>query len=300
MRVFLVISLLFCCLSVSLSQKTNPFTVYHNEDTSSAQVTSVPPVNIDADLNKIEGDNPFNVSHIPIRKNQYKKIESLNTTQSDSNKENISISYLPLWIIFLSLCLLAAMLYLDRNHINTLFRSVLNDNFLRMKSFESDSNRLWPYAIGYGLFVVNISLFISLTLTNVFSVNQSHLLFWCLLFTALFFVGKHIVNALFSWVFNYEKEAKIYHFLIISLRNIMSIFYLSLNIIYVFGSQSWHKSIALIGVVIYIIFLLSRYYRGINISRNYINSNFFQFFIYFCAFELAPWVIIYKLVNDLL
>jgi len=249
---------------------------------------------------KLQGDNPFSLSHIPIRKNQYEKIESLKAIQSDNVKETISISYLPLWVASFSLCLLAYMLYYKRSHMNVILRSLLNDNYMRMTSYDENSGRSVPYLIGYIIFIINVSLFIYMLLQNVFNVNSSYLLAKTLGALSLFFIGKHLVGAFFAYIYNYNKESENYHFLIITMRNLLGIIFLALNIIFVFGSQGWYKIIGMIGLVIFLIFLLSRYYKGIKIARTYINSHFFQFFIYFCAFELAPWVIVYKMVSDLL
>lgn len=288
---------------VCLSQDTNPFSVFHGEDTISAPIISVNATTAatnEQELNKLKVENPFTISHIPIRKNQYKKIESLKTTQKSSDKETISISYIPLWIMCLSLCLLAFMLFLKRNHINVLLRSIMNDNFMRMTGYDENQGRSWPYLIGYMLFIINVALFIVLVLQRVFDVKQSYMILWGIIFCTVFFVGKHLVAGFFSWVFNYDKESGFYQFMIISFRNIMSLIFLALNIVFVFGSPDWSKALAMLGVGVFLMFLLSRYYKGIKIARSYINSNFFQFFIYFCAFELAPWIIIYKLVKDLL
>jgi hypothetical protein len=298
-----LIFLLYVSKTTCFSQDNNPFSVYHGKDTIAVATTSTTnsaEVADQADLNKLDGENPFTISHIPIRKNQYKKIESLRTSQQSSDKETISISYLPLWIAFLSLCLLAYMLFLKRNHINVLIRSALNDNFLRMTSYDEDFGKTWPYVLGYSLFIINISLFIFLLLQKVFSINQSNILLWVFLACVVFFVGKHLVGSFFAWIYGIEKEMQLYQFLINCFRNIMSLIFLGLNIILVFGSQNWSKAIGIVGIGVFLIFLLSRYYKGIKIARTYINSHFFQFFIYFCAFEFSPWIVTYKVVQDLL
>jgi len=297
-RIILILNICFCSSHTIFSQENNPFSIYHGEDT--VAVTDIVPISpaIAEDI-KLQGDNPFSLSHIPIRKNQYEKIESLKAIQSDNVKETISISNLPLWVASFSLCLLAYMLYYKRSHVNVILRSLLNDNYMRMTSYDENSGRSVPYLIGYIIFIINVSLFIYMLLQNVFDVNSNYLLVKTLGVLSLFFIGKHLVGAFFAYIYNYNKESENYHFLIITMRNLLGIIFLVLNIIFVFGSHGWYKVIGMIGLIIFLIFLLSRYYKGIKIARTYINSHFFQFFIYFCAFELAPWVIVYKMVNDL-
>jgi len=281
------------------AQDTNPFSIYRTQTDSAEQIAAVIPVNeTEEPVTKLEGDNPFSVSHIPIRKNQYKKIESLKAVPRQ-NKETISIAYLPLWIILGSLCALAYILFLKKNHLQILFRSILNDNFLRMTSYDEAGGQTQPYFLGYLLFIVNISLFLTFIAQKIFDANESYLLLKIFSVCSLFFVAKHLVISFFSWVFEFTKEADLYQFTIVTFRNILAVSFLTLNILFVFGGSGWSKFLAATGILIFIIALLSRYYKGIRIARNYINNNFFHFFIYFCALEIGPWVICYKMAKGL-
>ena len=67
-----------------------------------------------------------------------------------------------------------------------------------------------------------------------------------------------------------------------------------------FGRPEWIKSLAIVGSFFFVIALLSRYYKGLRIGQNQLNGYFFHFFLYFCAFEFAPWILIYTAVRDLI
>ena len=290
-KYFFIVAFILGLHTMAISQKTNPFDVYHKEDT-------VPkPVILDTELetsNKLEGENPFSISHIPIRKNQYKQIEQLNI-QSSQEKENISIAYLPLWLLAISLCFLAYMLFVKKSHILSLLRSLSNDNFLKLTQYEQNGGRSIVYFLGYMLFLINFSLFLFLVMQSVFESGPQYNLGYIFLAITAFFLGKHIVIGTISWVFEFQKEAQLYDFTIITIRNILAIIFLSLNILFVFGPAIWSKGLAVAGAFFFIIFLISRYYKGLKIGRKYLNSNIFHFFLYFCALELTPWIIVYKL-----
>jgi len=114
-----------------------------------------------------------------------------------------------------------------------------------------------------------------------------------------FFLGKHLVNLFISWIFEFSKESKLYDFTTITLYNLLAIVVLGLNIVLVFGRNSWVQPIATLMVFLFIISLLSRYYKGIRIGQSQLNSYFLHFFLYFCAFEFSPWIIVYTIVKDL-
>jgi len=294
---FLLIIFFMGISQLANSQLNNPFDVYHVEDTVPKAVILEEVVD-EVTSNKLEGDNPFNISHIPIRKNQYKQIEQL-AIQPDQEKENISIAYSPLWILAISLCFLAYMLFVKKSHLLGLLRSLSNDNFLKLMHYEQNGGRSVVYFLGYCLFLINFALFLYLVVQNVFTTSVNAGLVVIFLGVLGFFIGKHIVIGLVSWIFEFQKEAQLYNFTIITIRNLLAIIFLTINILFVFGPSIWSKALAIIGAFFFIIFLISRYYKGIKIGRRYVNNNIFHFFLYFCAFELSPWLIVYKLANGI-
>jgi len=301
MKHLVIVFLLILISNFGYGQENNPFDIYRSQDTIVETISAEPEVEEEVPAEpstKLDVENPFSISHIPIRKNQYQQIESLKTTRNDVQKENISIGYLPLWLIIFSLCLLAYMLFLKKNHIAVLLKSLMNDNFLKLTNYEENGGKSIPYVLGYLLFLLNFGLFVYLTFSKIFDARIPHILvfFGTIL---LFFVGKHIVNAFFAWTYELEKETQVYDFTIITIRNLMSVIFLTFNILLVFGPDIWAKAIASVGAFIFISFLLSRYYKGLRIGRFYLNNYFFHFFLYFCAFEISPWIVVYKLVSDL-
>jgi len=190
-------------------QTHNPFSIIRSDSVvEEAVLEEIVPVD---ESTKIEGDNPFTVSHIPIRKNQYDEIERLAISRSNV-EENISLSYLPLWLIVLSLCLAAYMLFIKKDHIGVLIRSLTNENFMRLSNNEVNGGKSVPYVLGYFIFLLNIALFVFLYLTKQFDISVSFLYLKILLLTVVFYIGKHAVNSFFSWVFHLRKESRLYDF----------------------------------------------------------------------------------------
>lgn len=277
----------------------NPFSIIRTSSDTIVQQEN--PQTETGDVNevitKLEVDNPFTVSHIPIRKNQYEEIERL-AISNTTVEENISLGYLPLWIIIGSMCLLAFLLFTRKDHLAILVRSIMNDNFMKMTNYENDGGKSIPYIIGYLIFILNVALFIFLYLTKQHGYQGRYLFFAVLGAVSVFFLGKHLLNSIFSWVFHLTKESKLYDFTIISFYNLLAVIFLVLNIFLVFGQLSWLKPISIAAVLFFIIALLSRYYKGIRIGQSQLNNYFVHFFLYFCTFEFSPWIIVFTLVRD--
>ncbi|MGA0231451.1 MAG: DUF4271 domain-containing protein, partial [Saprospiraceae bacterium] len=239
----------------------------------------------------------YSVSHKPNRKNQYQQIEQLKNRDS-SAEESISISYLPLWVIAFSMSLLAFVLVRRKHHIMSLLRSIFNVNLMRLMANEENNGLSISYLSGYLLFLINLALFIFLVGDKTFANGMQWGYFMIFIAALAFFWGKHLFLFLFGKLYEFEKEATLYGFTIVSFYNILGLFFLSFNILLLFGPDSWIRPIAILGIGVFLIFLISRYYKGLYIARNYLNRNFFHFFLYFCAFELSPWVMLYSLFRD--
>jgi len=243
-RPWVAIVLWLMACGSSYAQVKNPFDIIRSEGDTLVEEQVQTPQSLEEAV-KIDTDNPFSVDHIPIRKNQYQQIENL-TTSTRQAEENISLSYMPLWILMASMCMLAYMLFIKKDHLTVLIKSLFNDNFMRMTNYEENSGMSAVYIIGYLMFVINFALFLYLVSVKHFGVNMSYLYLILLGVTIAFFFG------------------------------------------------------ALGGVIIFIIFLLSRYYKTLRIGQSQLNNNFFHFFLYFCTLEFSPWVIVYKVVKDLI
>lgn len=293
--------LLFVLVGIApiAAQVDNPFSIIRSAaDTIEKQIVPTAETEVEEKVStKLEVDNPFTVSHIPIRKNQYKEIERL-AISNRTVEENISLAYLPLWIIIGSLCLLAYLLFNKKDHLAILVRSIMNDNFMKMTNYEQDGGRSIPYLVGYLIFILNVALFLFLYVTKQYNYNSKYLFIAVLGAVCVFFIGKHLVNTFFSWVFHLTKESRLYNFTIITFHNLLAVIFLILNIFLVFGQLSWLKPISIAAVLFFLIALLSRYYKGVRIGQSQLNNYFVHFFLYFCAFEFSPWIIVFTLVRD--
>lgn len=287
-------SLLCLCLFVLHSEaQENPFDIVRSNSDS----TAIAPVDIRQDddvQTKIEGDNPFSVTHIPIRQNQEQEIAQLKTIPSQADK-SIDINYLPLWLGILSLILLALQLIVRRDHILLVIRTIFNNNLMRLTAYENNNGWSTAYLLGYLLFLLNLALLLFYNLQPQMAGTTVGIYFALLGAVALFFLGKHLLLSLFALLFEFTKHSAVYSFTILSFYNLMAVILVCLNLILVFGPASWVRIFTVIAVVIFIIITLSRHYKGIVIARKYVDQHFFHFFLYFCAFEISPWIVLYSL-----
>jgi hypothetical protein len=111
--------------------------------------------------------------------------------------------------------------------------------------------------------------------------------------TAIYFI-KFIGLKIFGWVFNMQEAAESYIFIVFIVNKMIGILLLPFLILLAFSpgavySVSFTLSLVLIGGLLAYRFILT--YAAI---RNEVRVNPFHFFLYLCAFEIAPLLLIYR------
>ncbi len=149
------------------------------------------------------------------------------------------------------------------------------------------------------LFVLTGGLYISLLL-NFYGapVNDN---FWiqtgyCSLLLILIYTGKLITLKSLGWIFNISKAADTYIFIVFLVNKMLGIFLLPFIALIVFepaGAQQVFVTLSLIFVFLLVFY---RFVFSFRPMQSEIKWSLFQFFIYLCAFELAPLILIYKVL----
>ena len=147
-------------------------------------------------------------------------------------------------------------------------------------------------------FVLSFSLMASLLIYN------RHLLpisFWlvylyiCLFFTSLY-LGKYICLEIAGAIFSTKELVKTYVFVVFMINKVLGILLLPFILILAFAKPIYFPA-AIIGAGgLSVLLFLYRYLFSLTSVRNKLHISSFHFFLYLCAFEILPLMILYKLV----
>lgn len=113
---------------------------------------------------------------------------------------------------------------------------------------------------------------------------------------AVIYTGKFIALKIAGWLFNIKQATDSYIFIVFIISKMIGIFLLPFLVLLAFASEPIY-SVALVlswcgigGLLFY------RFVLGYAAVRNEVRFNLFHFFLYLCAFELAPLLLIGKLL----
>ncbi len=200
-------------------------------------------------------------------------------------------------IFGLALIILIWAVNINRGFIQKIYRAALNKNFsallLREQRFASAQ---YLYYIVYIVFFLNAGLFLYL-ISRYASWDFGHrgtpvMLF--LTFFILVYAVKHSTIRLLGKTFMISKEMKHYNFNIILYNILVGIILMPVNLFLAFGPTGLRMPLIYTGLALIALMYILRQFRGMVIGSHLIVKNVFQFFVYLCAIEILPVLVLFK------
>jgi len=153
--------------------------------------------------------------------------------------------------------------------------------------------------------LLNILFVISAGLYACFLFHYSQLgagiRFWILYLNCIALLGtiylvKFVVLKFIGWVFSISRATDIYIFIVFLVNKMLGIFLLPFLIIIIFSGQEWREIFITISLAMIFVLWSYRILAAYRPVRNEIKLTPFYFFLYLCAFEIAPLLLIYKVL----
>lgn len=152
--------------------------------------------------------------------------------------------------------------------------------------------------------IMNISFVMSFSLFATLIIFNSHLLpinFWeaysymCLFFLGLY-LGKFICLTIAGYVFNTKDLVQTYIFVVFMINKVLGILLIPFILILAFAKPYLHPFATGGAGLLMILLVLYRYLFSLTSVRNKLHISSFHFFLYLCAFEILPLLILYKFI----
>jgi len=237
-------------------------------------------------------DNPFEVSHVPLRQNQLALSNKSSIKLKEAPKE--ANYYLPLSIVLLSTILLGFVIFKDNGLLKNIFMSLNNRNFAR--GFRRDYKNGLSIMLLYVIFFVNISLFVFLVAKHIFKVELNNFL-WILGIGVVLYLSRHILLKFLGWLFDISDATDPYNFMILIANISIGLLLIPINLFLGYGPDILFKILILIALVLVFIIFVFRYYRGWLVTKAYRRDSLLHFFLYFCSFEIVPFLLGLKILG---
>lgn len=215
------------------------------------------------------------------------------TEDTEAYKQFLFITILVMMIV------LTLLFTIFRIIISKSYRAFLNDNILSQLHREQGSFASLPYLILYLLFFFVAGMFLFL-LVNYYEIqlspSHSIALTYCVGSIFGVFMLKHTLLKVTGFIFPLSKEMGLYSFTIIIFNIIISLGLIPFIIFIAFAPSSFTGYLIYIALGLLFITIAFRNLRGLFIGNRFLAFHKFHFLLYICAVEIAPLLIISKIL----
>lgn len=201
--------------------------------------------------------------------------------------------------IILDLIMVAILLTLLRNFFQKSLAAFSNDNLLNQVFRERQAGTLVPFLFFYFLFFYNLALFLFLLMGHYgIEVKQSAFFTFLYVLAGVItaFLGKHILLRVVGYIFPVDTELRKYSFTIMIFAIISGFFLLLVNLLIAYGPDFMTQYVVWFSFGIIILIYLFRSLRGVFIANKYFWFYKFHFLLYICTVEIAPVLVLAKLI----
>jgi len=198
------------------------------------------------------------------------------------------------WIIMFILVIFAIVVSLNREMTIKLVSSAWLNNLMSFLFRNFGSRDFLLYFLLYLNFAANISVLLYLLIRSRMEFEGLNLFLLLLASVVLIYIVKHLSLMLSQKVFTSLKEIQSYSFSVMIYNIVLGISLMPVNIFAAFSSSLIAGIFIYIGVFLVVLFYVFRLFRGFISTYSYFVNSIFHFFLYLCAFEILPLLILYR------
>lgn len=229
---------------------------------------------------------------ISVTKNQLQNTLHNGDVRSVANMDILFYAILAL-VLFI-----AFIKYAFPKYFYSLFTMLGQPSFRQKQTREQLLQNNLPSLMMNLFFILTAGLFIALVAQKNYWVS---LPFWivalyCTVVLGLVYLIKFIVITFAGWVFNSKEAATTYSFIVFLINKIVGIILLPLLVLVAFSSEQIKNVSITLAACVAVFLLLYRYAISLTVIRRNLKVSAFHFFIYLCAVEIMPMLVIYKVL----
>lgn len=216
----------------------------------------------------------------------------------DNSKDGLFYLFL-----FLFLYVAATKVFFER-YFYYLFSLFFRVSMRRQQLREQLSQSPFPALLMNFLFVLTAGLY-SGYLLQLYYHQLQQMDFWalnvsCMIALLFIYLGKYCILKLAGWIFNISKATDTYLFVVFMVNKIIGVALLPVLVFLFFSGPLVQEIWVTLSFILLIILFIYRVTSSYTSVRNEIKVSVFQFFMYLCAFEIAPLLLIYKVLLNYL
>jgi hypothetical protein len=185
-------------------------------------------------------------------------------------------------------------------YFTDLFRAFLNPTLSQRQLKDQLSQSPFPNFLLNAFFVISLALYIYLLMfRQQYITNTSNA--WMVIpglivLVAIVYSVKYLMLRFCGWLFGSIELADSYIFILYLINKVLGILLVPFLVILAFCQPDVARAFLYISVFFIVLLVAYRYIRSYSVVKQYLSFSRLHFFLYLCAFEVAPVLIITKVL----
>jgi hypothetical protein len=206
------------------------------------------------------------------------------------------------WLVYVmaSVVLLLGIIRLSYlKYFSDLFRAFLNPTLSQRQLKDQLSQSPFPNFLLNGYFVISLALYLYLLMYRQQYINSNTA--WMAIpgliaLVAIVYGIKYVMLRFCGWLFGSAELADAYIFILYLINKVLGILLVPFLVILAFCTPELAKAFMYISIFFIVLLVAYRYIRSYSVVKQYLSFSRLHFFLYLCAFEVAPVLIITKVL----
>lgn len=173
------------------------------------------------------------------------------------------------------------------------FRTTLKQKQIREQLIQTPL----PSLLLNGFYIVSGAMYVSLLAAH-YNLSVDANFWWLFLYASIglssVYLVKYLGLKLAGWVFNLKELSDSYLFIVFFVNKMIGILLLPFLLLIAFSVSKVYSAAIFLSLCMVCILLFYRFILSFAVVRHQMSVNPFHFFLYLCAFEIAPLFVIYK------
>ncbi|MBO9729074.1 MAG: DUF4271 domain-containing protein [Chitinophaga sp.] len=209
------------------------------------------------------------------------------------------------WLIYLMagvLLVLSVIRLVYQKYFSDLFRAFLNPTLSQRQLKDQLSQSPFPNMLLNAFFAIALGLYFYLVLyrQQVFPQAEPWLLIpGLIMLVAVVYGFKYIMLRFCGWLFGNSELADAYIFILYLINKILGVLLVPFLVIIAFCSPEIARTFLYISLFFIVLLIIYRYIRSYSLVKQYLSFSKLHFFLYLCAFEVAPVLILTKVLQNI-
>lgn len=184
-------------------------------------------------------------------------------------------------------------------YFSDLFRAFLNPTLSQRQLKDQLSQSPFPNFLLNSFFVISLALYLYLLMYRQQYITSNTA--WMaipglIILVAVVYGVKYVMLRFCGWLFGSTELADAYIFILYLINKVLGILLVPFLVILAFCTPELAKAFMYISIFFIVLLVAYRYIRSYSVVKQYLSFSRLHFFLYLCAFEVAPVLIITKVL----